>query len=207
MKKRDIIIVCVLSIIFISMLFLVRFYSGFDEAIYNFISSFRGNVLDTYFSTITHLGDPTISGILIIICLVLFNKRERVFLLICVGLGLLSNSLLKNLICRTRPDHLRLVEQGGYSFPSGHSMISICFYGLLMYLIMTKVNNKVIKIISMIVFSVIVISIPISRVYVGVHYPTDVIAGLCLGGIVLILSIYNINNVFGGNNNEKSRSK
>jgi len=207
MKKRDIIIISVLSIIFISMLFLIRFNNSFDEVIYSFIISFRTNILDMYFSTITHLGDPTISGILIIICLVLFSKRERIFLLICVGLGLLSNSLLKNLICRVRPDHLRLVEQGGYSFPSGHSMISICFYGLLMYLIMTKVKNKVIKIISMIVFGIIVVSIPISRIYVGVHYPTDVIAGVCLGGIVLMLSIYNINNVFGGNNNEKSRSK
>ena len=112
-----------------------------------------------------------------------------------------------DIVCRSRPDHLRLVKQGGYSFPSGHSMITVCFYGLLMYLIMKKVKNKYLKIVSMIILSIIVITIPISRIYVGVHYPTDVVAGLSLGGIVLILSINCINSVFGGIANEKSSSK
>ncbi len=208
MKKKEIIAISILLVLFISMLLLVIFNNKvFDDSIYNFIMSFRCGFLDDYFSLLTHLGDTLVSGILIVICLVLFCKRDRIFLLISAGGGTIIMSLIKNIVCRSRPDHLRLVKQGGYSFPSGHSMITVCFYGLLMYLIMKKVKNKYLKIVSMIILSIIVITIPISRIYVGVHYPTDVVAGLSLGGIVLILSINCINSVFGGIANEKSSSK
>ena len=207
MKKRDIIIIILLLLLFISMLLLYAFdITWFDDGIYNFIISFRCNILDRYFSVVTHLGDTKVIGILTVICLVLFNKKDKTFLLISVGGGTLINVLLKKIICRARPDHIRLIKQGGYSFPSGHSMITVCFYILLMYLIMKKVKNKYLKVISMVMLSIIVITIPISRIYVGVHYPTDVVAGLCLGGIVLILSI-NCIKVVGGVFDEKSHSK
>ena len=207
MKKRDIIISSILLLIFISMYLLVLFNKNvIDEVIYNFIISVRCDFLDNYFKIITHLGDPILVSIVVIIGVILFKKREKILLLISVGGGTLINTIIKNTICRERPDHLRLIKQGGYSFPSGHSMITICLYGLLIYLVLKNIKNKYIKIISIIILSIIIISLPISRIYVGVHYPTDVIAGLCLGGIILIFSINSINSVW-GNKNEEGSSK
>lgn len=207
MKKRDIIVSSILLVIFVSVLLIVIFNkNSIDEVIYNFIISFRCDFLDNYFKIITHLGDPYIVIGLLIIGVVLFNRKNKLLLLISVGLGTIINTIIKNILERARPEHLRLIKQGGYSFPSGHSMITICLYVLLLYLVIKNIKNKYIRIISIILLSIIIISIPISRIYVGVHYPTDVIAGLSLGGIILIFSINSINYVW-GNNNEEGSSK
>lgn len=75
----------------------------------------------------------------------------------------------------------------GYSFPSGHSMISAAFYGFLIYLIYKKVKNKKFKITLIIVLSILIVSIGISRIYLGVHYTSDVLAGFTVSVSYLII--------------------
>jgi len=75
----------------------------------------------------------------------------------------------------------------GYSFPSGHSMISAAFYGFLIYLIYKKVKNKKLKITLIIVLSILIVSIGISRIYLGVHYTSDVLAGFTVSVSYLII--------------------
>lgn len=99
----------------------------------------------------------------------------------------LSNQLLKNIVARPRPEGFRLVEESGYSFPSGHSMVSMAFYGFIVYWIFEKVKNPYLKWSSMIAISFIIIAIGLSRIYLGVHYASDVIAGFCISISYLIL--------------------
>ena len=100
---------------------------------------------------------------------------------------------------RPRPDHLRLIKQGGYSFPSGHSMIAICVYGTLIYLVHRKVKNRKIKVALEILLTIIILLIGISRIYVGVHYPSDVITGYLISIIILIINISILEKQFRGN--------
>ena len=90
---------------------------------------------------------------------------------------------------RDRPTLNVLVNETGYSFPSGHSMISIVFYGYLVYLIYKFINNKKIKYLLMGLLSVIIFTIGFSRVYLGVHYTSDVIGGFTFGIAYLIIYI------------------
>lgn len=77
--------------------------------------------------------------------------------------------------------------QVGYSFPSGHSMVSMAFYGFLIYLIYNNIKNKYIKWILISSLSILIILIGISRIYLGVHYTSDVLAGFLLSISYLVI--------------------
>ena len=97
--------------------------------------------------------------------------------------------MLKRILRRPRPTEFRIVEETGYSFPSGHSITSMVFYGYLVYLTYKYINNKKIKI-PLIIFLILLIpTIGLSRIYLGVHYASDVLCGFLLGIIYLILFI------------------
>ncbi len=191
MKKFDknkIVWCSIFLIIFIFMAMLVCFDKNriVDEAIYNFVIGFRCSFLDNYFTFITHCGDTIfIVGFVSAFVLVCRNIYGVLMAVSAMDSALLT-AIFKNIFLRSRPDHLKLIKQGGYSFPSGHSMISVCVYGYLLYLVL-KIKNKTLKYILTCLLILLIISIGISRIYVGVHYPTDVIAGYSLGVIEVIL--------------------
>ena len=121
---------------------------------------------------------------------------------------LLINQGLKYIIQRPRPPlEERLISQSGYSYPSGHSMMAMCLYGVLIYLINTKLKNKKLKIILTIILSIIILLIGVSRIYVRVHYPSDVLGAYLLTILILIINITLINNHIRGNMNEKDDDK
>ena len=200
-NKITIIILSILAILFIALTILVclGLTKNIDKSVYDFIISFRNNILDTYFKGITRLGDPTMIIILLCLCVVLIRGKNIFYLSLSTALSALFNQIIKHIVQRPRPDELRLIYQGGYSYPSGHSMISICFYGFLFYYVYKYVKNKYIKTILLLLLSIIIISIPISRIYVGVHYFSDVIGGLLLGGFILIIVIKYGNKLIRGN--------
>lgn len=90
---------------------------------------------------------------------------------------------------RSRPTEFRIVEETGYSFPSGHSMVSMAFYGYLIYLIYKYVENKYVKWSSIVLLSILICSIGISRIYLGVHYTSDVLGGFLISISYLIIYI------------------
>lgn len=114
---------------------------------------------------------------------------------------------MKNIVARPRPEGFRLVEESGYSFPSGHSMVSMAFYGFFVYLIFKKVKNPYLKWSSMIVISFIITAIGLSRIYLGVHYASDVIAGFCISISYLILFMNLIKGKMGESDEVKSIEK
>lgn len=191
---------CILFLLLFLLILLIYFFDKklvFDEFIYESIISIRGDFFDKYFITTTKLGNPlTILFFLLIFILFFRNKQGSTLVISCMT-SLVSNSLIKNIFKRIRPSHVRLIKQGGYSFPSGHAMISICFYGYLLYLVIKNVKNKYLKCLLSLFLIVIILSVGISRIYIGVHYPTDVLAGYFLAMCELIIVVNGSRRWFG----------
>ncbi len=189
MKQQKRIAVFVLLILFFLMLGLVIFKKNIflDQAIYQFVISFRCTFLDSYFTFITKFGNPVMVLVLVFFFLLVFRNQYGIFLGVSASSCGVINFMIKHLIKRNRPIGLKLISQGGYSFPSGHAMISVCVYGYLLYCVIQKVNNKFLKVGLSIALVFLILSIGISRIYVGVHYPTDVIAGYSLATILVFI--------------------
>ena len=117
-----------------------------------------------------------------------FYQKKNLFLL--VGLNLINtvvlNSALKSIFRRERPIE-SIIEESGYSFPSGHSMASLTFYGFLIYLLYKSSIQKKLKIFLITVLVIIIILIGTSRIYLGVHYLSDVLAGFSFTLAYLII--------------------
>ena len=201
MNKRYIVfILSIISFITIMILLLTNNTVTFDKYIYNFISSFRCNSLDYIMKTITYIGNTIPVFIIIIILMMFLNNKNRILLGSSMVITLLINQTIKYIIRRPRPPiEERLITQGGYSFPSGHSMMSLCLYGVLIYLTWTNIKDKRIKFLIISLLSLLILLIGISRIYLRVHYPSDVIAGFLLTISILIINITIINDKFRGN--------
>ena len=137
------------------------------------------------------------TGTIIILCLILLFLPSRMFfgapVVLITSVTAIINFLLKLIIARDRPEEdLRLVEASGYSFPSGHTLTSLIFYISLMILLRRYFilrNQKPIATIITVICSTLAVMIGFSRIYLGVHYPTDVFAGWLLGGLFLIIGV------------------
>ena len=120
--------------------------------------------------------------IVLTVLLVTIIKNKKIGLSIFANLIIVTilNQLLKRVLQRPRPTEYRIIEETGYSFPSGHSMVSMALYGYLIYLIYKYVENKYVKWILISLLSVLICLIGISRIYLGVHYTSDVLGGLLI---------------------------
>ena len=212
MRKKNILISILLIVFLIlflilSILVLTGSIKIFDDSIYNFLISFRSNSMDNFMKTITKLGN-TISVIIILAILVFILKKDDGYLLVMNTICVVSaNQILKHIIRRPRPNILRLVKERGFSYPSGHSMVSIALYGILIYIVNKNIKNKVLKIILTVLLSLMILFIGLSRIYVGVHYSSDVLSGYILATVITILVIDYYNTHFRGNKNDKNGSK
>ena len=143
---------------------------------------------------ITNFGGAIFLITLTIVLLVLIkNKKIGISIFSNLVIVTILNQLLKAILQRSRPTEYRIVEETGYSFPSGHSMVSMAFYGYLIYLIYKYVKNKYIKWISIVLLSILVCSIGISRIYLGVHYTSDVLGGFLISMSYLVIYISAVN--------------
>ena len=157
--------------------------NAIDSYIYQFFFEISSKNLTNFLLFITNFASA-ISFILItiIFILILKNRKESLFITLNLVLVFLLNLLLKNIFARERPGILPLVTESGFSFPSAHSMVSIAYYGFIIYLINLKFPNKN-KYISIVLISILILLIGMSRIYLGVHYATDVIGGFLIGFI------------------------
>lgn len=139
---------------------------------------------------ITNFGGPIfLSTICIILFIIIKNKKIGLSIIMNIAIIAILNQVLKRILQRPRPTEFRIIEETGYSFPSGHSMVSMAFYGYLIYLIYKYIKNKYVKCISIVLLSILICSIGISRIYLGVHYTSDVLGGFLISVSYLIIYI------------------
>lgn len=161
-----------------------------DNNMYNLISQLINQKNTIFMLAITHLGSAITFITLTLAFILLFkNKKDAKYITVNLILVFILNRILKFIIARPRPNVLKLVYEKGYSFPSGHAMTSMAFYGFLIYLTHKNINNKKIKYILEIILSLLILLIGISRVYLGAHYATDVIGAIVISIIYLTVFI------------------
>lgn len=170
----------------------------FDDRVFIYLSSLvspRNNGIMLFF---TELGKHTflIPANIALIIFFLFIRRHRWYSIKVPAIALSSLALmflLKNLFDRPRPDIPLLEEARGLSFPSGHALMSVTFYGLLIYIVWKLVTLKWLKWTLMILLVFLIFLIGFSRIYLRVHYASDVLAGFAIGFLWLVFSIWALN--------------
>ena len=165
---------------------------------YNIISKFLiSDFVTPIAKFITNFGGAIFLIVLtVFLFLVIKNRKIGVSIFSNLVIITVLNQLLKRILQRPRPTEFRIIEETGYSFPSGHSMISMAFYGYLIYLIYKYVKNKYVKWISIVLLGILICSIGISRIYLGVHYTSDVLGGFSISISYLVIYISTVNKFF-----------
>ena len=166
-----------------------------DDIGYNIISKLRSNNMDKIVKIITNIGGTIVIGIVTIISLFIFrNKKINICIVLnLLGIVVLNNVIIKNIIGRDRPSDINIITEAGKSFPSGHSAVSMVVYGYLIYLIYRHIENEYIKWLLIVLLSILVCSIGISRIYLGVHYTSDVLGGFLISISYLVIFISAVN--------------
>lgn len=187
--KWFILFICLIAVIGILEDVLKEEILALDTYGYNLISKY---LISDFFTPIakiiTQLGGAIFLIILSLILLIIIkNKRINILIWLNLVTSTLLNQILKFIIQRPRPTELRIIDEKGYSFPSGHSMVSAAFYGFLIYLIYKNIKNKYLKWGLITLLSCTVLLIGTSRIYLGVHYTSDVIAGFLISISYLII--------------------
>ncbi|MBQ2938118.1 MAG: phosphatase PAP2 family protein [Clostridia bacterium] len=173
-----------------------------DLLIYKLVvQNMRNNILTNIFKFVTNLGGAYFLIAISILSLI-FVKNKKISFAICINLVLVTilNLLLKNIVERPRPIGYRLIDETGYSFPSGHSMISCAFYGLIIYFIWKNIKNNKVRNASCVLLGILILLIGISRIYLGVHYATDVLGGFLISVSYLIIFTSTYKVIFNNDN-------
>ena len=180
-------------LLFVILGYMVKFYPetlvGFDQPIQTAVRGDLPDYLTTLFRAITRLIDiPVIITWVAIAAFVFYRKRWKIESFFMLGNLALAGFLIvtfKNIYQRPRPAILHLVEEKGFSFPSGHSLASTLVLGSLIIIIGQHVKNKTARYCLQGMLVLGIVTIVVSRIYVGVHYPSDVLGSMILGLAVL----------------------
>lgn len=196
MKNKTKLYICLSSAaVFFLMLLMVQTDTAYliDDPVRNFFYAIRADWMTPVVKVITYMANWQCITLLCVILLVFPSTRKTYGISVSCGAIFVSsfNKFVKGLVLRPRPDDIEhLVNIGGYSFPSGHSITSMCFYGMLIYLVRRHIKNKKIANIFTVILAIPAICVGFSRIYLGVHFPSDVLAGWCLGIITIMVIMF-----------------
>ncbi|BBM16830.1 phosphatase PAP2 family protein [Enterococcus avium] len=175
---------------FAALCYIIRFYpetlAGFDRGIIHAVHQLYPQ-MNGYFLWVTKFANPITVVLLsfVFVGLFYFNKQKITALWLALSMALVSgagNHLLKIFFQRARPTILpHMVTEHSFSFPSGHSTASTLLFGTLIFVMGLFFKEKKPRLIAQIVVGLLIVSIVISRIYLGVHYPSDVLSGMLFG--------------------------
>ena len=158
------------------------------------VNNLRSDGLTFIMLFITNFCNPIILILLsLVILLICKDKKMGLIIMINLLVSILLNIIFKGIIQRDRPLEDFLITESGYSFPSGHSMVSMAYYGLIIYFIYKKVEDKRVRNVLMILIGLLILAIGFSRIYLGVHFASDVIGGFLISIIYLVCAIKLLN--------------
>lgn len=171
-----------------------------DTTVFNYLKAHVSERNNDIMEVFTFLGTHQflIPANLSMIAYFLFFKKHKWYSIKIPAIALSSLGLmflLKGLFDRERPTVPLLFQAKGLSFPSGHALMSVTFYGLLIYMIFKSVKNPALKWILISLLIILIMIIGSSRVYLRVHYATDVIAGYCIGFLWLVFTVWMLNKI------------
>lgn len=194
-NQKTIILLSITSLLFILLSYFVlnNQTSYIDSLVHSYILNIRNHNLTIILKTITNLGGANFLIVLSVILLIII-KKKKIPLYISINLicAFLTNEIAKNIFTRSRPIGINLIDETGLSYPSGHSMVSLSYYGFIAYLLYKNSKNKITKSIIVTTLFLTIILIGFSRIYLGVHYLSDIIGGFLLSIIYLTIYIKSI---------------
>lgn len=200
MGKRDLYFLGIIIVLMISFIFIVFHVSGqkinqFDQIVITLIQGIESPFLTSVMKLFTIIGSfYFVIAIVLFMSFIMYFKmglRSELILLFIVTLGTpLLNKILKHYFQRERPILHRLIEINGYSFPSGHAMNALALYGVLTFILWKYMKSHLRHTILLVVSILFIMMIGLSRVYLGVHYPTDIIGGYVASSIWLTIAIW-----------------
>lgn len=188
--KRKVVLIVILLVLFFILTGLV--VTGkmdvLDKSLFELLIKLKCKPLTNILYVITEIGSTIGVIIVLITSLISFIKTKKLsdfkYVLMNTIIGVLLMKGIKEIVRRVRPSW-KWIKEGGYSYPSGHTISAVLLYGTLLLIVSKNVQGKLRK--PLIAFlSIMMILIPISRIYFGVHYLTDVLASVILGFIILI---------------------
>lgn len=168
--------------------------ANYDTSITDAIISYRTPALTSYFKFVTDVGDfygyLIVLGIFLTLSLLVFRRWKYVIqATLVLGLATISNMMLKRFIDRARPGIEHLVSVETLSYPSGHAMSAMAFYGFLAFLMFKFKIHKALKFLLIFLLVFLILSIGISRIYLGVHFPSDIAGGFIAGFIWVVFCV------------------
>jgi len=170
----------------------------FDSTFTNYIYTYRNPVTTKIMIYLTNFGSYGVVILSLLFSILLALKKYyklSFYFAFTVGSGFIANALLKLIIQRPRPTYLPLITETDFSFPSGHAMGSFIFFITVVYFFYHLTRKKFITIILLIFAILITFIIGLSRIYLGVHYPSDILGGI-VAGFLWVVGIITANKIF-----------
>ncbi len=191
-------VVALAAFVYITRRIFVLNKTKMDDRVFAYLQqhiSERNNDIMEFF---TLLGKHTflIPANLALISYFLFIKKQKWYSIKVPAIALSSVALmflLKHIFNRERPDIPLLDAAKGLSFPSGHALMSVTFYGLIIYMVFKSVKQEGLKWTLIVLLILLIIMIGLSRIYLRVHYASDVIAGYCIGFLWIVFALWLLN--------------
>ncbi|MEG2321976.1 MAG: phosphatase PAP2 family protein [Bacilli bacterium] len=187
-KKGLLFILCLIIFILIAVSVSQNKVINLDNIIYNFVKQFTCLPLTILFKIITFMASTSFFVIVCLIILIFIKKKKHAVLIVSNLINtVIMNQTFKVLFARPRPVVSSIIMETGYSFPSGHTMAAMSFYGFFVYLVWQTKLAKNKKIFISIILTFLIFLVGLSRVYLGVHFVSDVVGAVCLSTIYLII--------------------
>ncbi|ETI66393.1 phosphatase PAP2 family protein [Neobacillus vireti] len=186
---------CVLGFSLISLLISDHKINDFDSDIIAAVQGLESPTLTKVMKFFTFVGSTPVVIILCIFLIfflykVLHHRLELILFIFAILGSAVLNQILKQFFHRVRPNFHRLIEISGYSFPSGHAMNAFTVYVILSFLLWRHIPSRWGRSVLIILSVFMVMAIGISRIYLGVHYPSDIIGGYLASGFWLTVAIW-----------------
>lgn len=188
-------VICVIGFALVSLLISDHQIIGFDRTIISAVQGLESPGLTSVMKFFTFIGSTKfviiLSVFLIFFLYMVLKHRLELILFVAAVMGTaIINQLLKQFFHRARPDFHRLIEIGGYSFPSGHAMSAFTVYVMISFLLWRHISSRAGRSILLFFSVIMILIIGISRIYLGVHYPSDIIGGYLASGVWVSIAIF-----------------